>query len=104
MENYRKVLGPLMGEYHILSTLLLTDADVRQNGELGDVPLRLLEGIEQRSVALSDGLAQVLVRAFLLNHDPCGRYHSVNEAGVVQMHLLLEIDELYGILHAQHVV
>ena len=62
-------------------------------GQLGVISLTLLEGCQQRAVALFDGCPQVLSKRFLLdNHFGRGQVY-VNEVCLVHLHLFLEADE-----------
>ena len=69
------------------------------NRQLCDVPLGLLERGQLGPVRLGDGLAQVLAQALLLDHDMGGGDGPVDEAGVVEVHLLLKGDEILRMFH-----
>ena len=69
-------------------------------GQLRRVAFRLLEGREQRPVRLFDRLHQILFGTLLLNHHMGGRDHAVDEAGVVQVHLVFKGNKLLRFFHA----
>ena len=75
---------------------------VQIEGKIRDVLFRLLEGRKDRSVALFDAFAQVLVAALLLDHHARGGDVRVDEVHVLIEHGVLELDELLGLFHAEN--
>ena len=69
-------------------------------GQFRRIALCLLEGSEQRPVRLFDRLHQILFGTLLLNHHMGGRDHAVDEAGVVQVHLVFKGNKLLRFFHA----
>ena len=68
-------------------------------GQLGGIPLGLLERRQQGTVGLLDGLVQLFPKAFLFDQDVGGRNKAVDEAGVIQHDLILKGDKLVWLLH-----
>ena len=65
-----------------------------RHGQSEDIALCLLKRRQLLAVALKDRLAQVLAQALHFDHGTGGRYHHVDERGVVELHLFLEANEL----------
>ena len=70
--------------------------------QLGGIALRLLERSERGAVALANGLQQVLAQSLLLNHHFGGVDKTIDETGVVEVHLVFKSDDVLWFLHAQH--
>ena len=70
--------------------------------ELHGVAFRLLVGSERRAVGLFDGFREVLVYPLLFNHHMRRIDEPVDEAGMVQVHLVLEGDVFLRFGNAVH--
>nr|WP_302451252.1 hypothetical protein [Acidaminococcus fermentans] len=86
-----------LGVVHIINQELLEVAGnhifgVHADREFGNVPFGLLKWVQQGTIRLLDGCFQVLVPAFLFNHYMGRGNHPINEAGVIQMDLVLKAD------------
>ena len=77
-------------------------ARTRRVRECRRIAPRLLDGLQQCSVALANRLSEALAEALLLDHDVRRWDHHVDEARMVEHDLLLEHEQIGGIRSAVH--
>lgn len=101
LDELRRIVWPLHVEYLELAEVA-GDDPARALGvrERRRVALCLLGGLEERAVALPDGLFEVDAAAFLLDHRVRRGDHDVDEARVAELYARLEAHEARGVLDA----
>ena len=72
-------------------------------GQFGGIAFGLLKGGEVGAIGLEYWLVQVFVTTFLLDENLCRGDIAVDERGVVEMHLVLELNEVCKVLYAEDI-
>ena len=99
LEQY--LLGFAVGLLHVVDEELLevardNPARMLAHGQAHHVAPCLLEGVQQRAVALQDALAQVFAQRLLLDEHARRRYAGIDEVGGVHHAVVFEADEAIG--------